>query len=57
MWLFIFTEWVGRYLLESFYKPIETVGTAPGAVGNIIFPIVSLVMLILALKRPKTKQA
>lgn len=57
MWLFIFTEWVGRYLLESFYKPIETVGTAPGAVGNIIFPIVSLVMLILALKRQKTKQA
>ena len=55
MWLFIFTEWVGRYLLETFYKPIETVGTAPGKVGNMIFPIISFVMLILALQRQKNK--
>ena len=57
MWLFIFIEWVGRYLLETFYKPIETVGTAPGAVGNMIFPIISLVMLILALQGQKNRQA
>lgn len=53
MWLFIFIEWVGRYMLESFYKPIETVGTAPGAIGNMIFPVISLVMLMLALQGQK----
>jgi len=57
MWLFIFIEWAGRYLLETFYKPIETVGTAPGAIGNMIFPILSLVMLVLALQGQKSKQA
>lgn len=55
MWLFIFTEWVGRYTLETFYKPIETVGTAPGAVGNIFFPFLALIMLVLALQGQKSK--
>lgn len=49
MWLFIFVEWTGRLLL-GFYKPFETAGTAPGAVGNMIFPVLSLVMLVLALR-------
>lgn len=31
------------------FKPIETVGTAPGAIGNIVLPVVALVMLILSL--------
>lgn len=48
MSLIIFIEWVGRHLLETFYKPIETVGTAPGAVGNMILPFVALIMLILS---------
>jgi len=48
MWLFILFEWSGRLLL-GFYKPFETAGTAPGAVGNYIFPVVALVMLPLAL--------
>jgi hypothetical protein len=48
MSLFIFVEWTGRLLL-GFYKPIETVGTAPGAIGNMILPAVALVMLALAL--------
>ena len=48
MWLFILIEWTGR-LLIGFYKPFETAGTAPGAVGNMIFPVLALVMLILAL--------
>ena len=50
MWAFLFFEWTGRLLL-GFYKPFETAGTAPGAVGNMIFPVVSLVMLLLALRR------
>ncbi len=50
MWLFIFVEWAGRLLL-GLYKPIETVGTAPGAIGNMIFPVVAIVMLVLSLWR------
>ena len=52
MWLFIFVEWTGRLLL-GFYKPFETAGTAPGAIGNMIFPVLALIMLVLALKRSK----
>ena len=49
MWLFIAFEWSGRLLL-GFVKPFEIVDTAPGAIGNLIFPILALVMLVLALK-------
>jgi hypothetical protein len=49
MSLFIFFEWTGRLLL-GFYKPIEAVGTAPGEIGNMILPVVALIMLVLALK-------
>ena len=49
MWLFIFFEWTGR-LLVGFAKPLVTVDLAPGAVGNLIFPVVALVMLVLSLK-------
>ena len=52
MWAFLFIEWTGRLLL-GFYKPIETVGQAPGGIGNWIFPIVSLVMLVLSLMSKK----
>ncbi|MCP5099936.1 MAG: hypothetical protein GY943_30655 [Chloroflexi bacterium] len=52
MWLFIFVEWTGRLLL-GFYKPFETVDTAPGAIGNLIFPVLALIMLILALRSAK----
>ena len=49
MWLFIFVEWMGRLLL-GFYKPFETASTAPGAIGNLIFPVVALVMLELSVR-------
>ncbi len=52
MWLFIFFEWTGRLLL-GLYKPFETVGTAPGAIGNLIFPLLSLVMLVFSLRERK----
>ena len=50
MWVFIFFEWIGR-LMVGLAKPMETVGTAPGAVGNLIFPVVALIMLILSLRQ------
>ena len=49
MWLFIFFEWTGR-LLIGLMKPFETIGTAPGAIGNLIFPVLALVMLIFSLR-------
>jgi len=52
MWLFVFFEWTGRLLL-GLMKPLVTAGTAPGAVGNFIFPVLALVMLILSLSRKK----
>jgi hypothetical protein len=48
MWLFIFFEWTGRLLL-GFYKPFETLGTAPGAIGNMVIPVVALIMLVLSM--------
>ncbi len=49
MWLFIFFEWTGRLLL-GYYKPFETIGQAPGGIGNMIFPVLAVVMLVLSLK-------
>ena len=54
MWLFILFEYSGRMLL-GFYKPFETVGTAPGAIGNLLFPGLALLMLVLSLKTKKDR--
>jgi hypothetical protein len=48
MWLFIAFEWSGRLLL-GIVKPFETVGTAPGTIGNLVFVPLALLMLVLAL--------
>ncbi len=53
MWLFILVEWSGR-LLVGLANPIETVGTAPGAIGNRIIPIIALIMLLLSLRERRT---
>ena len=54
MWLFIIFEWTGRLLL-GFYKPFETVGQAPGGIGNMIFPVLAVVMLVLSLKETQNE--
>ena len=48
MWLIVLMEWAGRGLIGQF-KPVETLSTAPGQVGNIVVPIIALVMLVLSL--------
>ena len=53
MWLFVLFEWTGRLLL-GFVKPFETAGTAPGAIGNLVIPVLALAMLVLSLRKPKT---
>jgi len=55
MWLFILLEYSGRLLL-AFTKPFETVDTAPGAIGNIIFIPLALIMLLLSLQTKKTRK-
>jgi len=54
MWVSLFVEWTGRLLLGRFYKPIETLGTAPGAVGNHLIPVLALMMLVLSLRERKS---
>ena len=49
MWLSIVLEWTGR-LLVGFAKPFETAGTAPGAIGNLVIPLLALIMFAFALK-------
>lgn len=48
MWLIVLVEWTGRGLIGQF-KPVETLGTAPGQIGNLVVPVIALVMLVLAL--------
>ena len=52
MWTFICFEWTGRWLI-GLLKPFETVGTAPGAVGNKIIPVLAVIMLALSLRIPQ----
>jgi hypothetical protein len=49
MWFFVLFEWAGRLLL-GFVKPFETAGTAPGAIGNLIIPVLALVMFVFSLQ-------
>ncbi len=51
MYVFIFIEYLVRLLL-ALAKPIETHGTAPGAIGNYLMIPLALVMLALSLKDP-----
>ncbi|OAO00636.1 hypothetical protein A8B75_18080 [Sphingomonadales bacterium EhC05] len=48
LWLILLMEWIGRGLVGQF-KPVETLGTAPGQIGNLIVPVIAVVMLILSL--------
>lgn len=52
MYLMLIIEWAGRLVL-GMYKPIETVGQAPGGVGNMVLPFVCLIMFFLSIKKQK----
>jgi len=55
MWVFITFEWTGRLLL-GFIKPFETVGQAPGGIGNLVFPVLAVIMLVLSLKETQNTE-
>ncbi|MFT4816504.1 MAG: hypothetical protein ACI80L_002425 [Pseudohongiellaceae bacterium] len=48
-------EYFVRFAYIGFFKPIETVGTAPGAMINVPFTIVFLMLMFLSLKVPGKK--
>lgn len=48
MYLILIIEWGGRFVI-SLFKTIETTGQAPGDIGNMILPIVCLVMFFLSI--------
>lgn len=54
MYLFIFIEYLMRIVIGGF-KPFETVGMAPGAIGNLIIAPLSLILLYFSLKEPRNK--
>lgn len=54
MWyLLMFVEYLFRATYVMMVKPIPTVGTAPGAAGNLPLMIISLTMLTLSLMTPR----
>ena len=48
MYLFIFIEYLMRLILGAL-KPIETSGTAPGAIINFIFPPLVIILFLLSI--------
>ena len=55
MWLLVLLEWGGRLVL-GVCKPIETRETPPGAIGNVVFTVLALVMLPLSLQMKTGKE-
>lgn len=50
MYLFVFLEYSGRFLIGH-TKPIETIRTAPGQIGNYLLIPISLVMFLFSCKK------
>ena len=52
MYLSLLVEYGGRFII-SLFKSLETVGQAPGGVGNYVLPIVCLIMFFLSINETK----
>jgi hypothetical protein len=53
MYLLVFVEYAARIAIGAF-KPLETTGMAPGAVGNFIIVPLAAVMLVLSLRQRRS---
>lgn len=53
MYVLMFFEYLFRATYIPAFKPIPTIGIAPGAAGNLPFILLSLGMLVLSLMQPK----
>lgn len=56
MYIFIMMEYSMRILI-GLLKPIETTGTAPGAIGNVIIVPIAIFLLIFSLLNPKKSES
>ena len=56
MYVLILMEYAGRIAI-GFGKPLVTIDTPPGATGNLVFIVLSIVGLIISLKTEATKEA
>lgn len=54
LYLFAALEYFVRFAYVGFFKPIETLGTAPGALINLPFAAVFLLLTFLSLRTPET---
>ena len=54
MYLLLIIEYASR-ILVGMAKPIETIGTAPGGMGNYVLMPLALVMLFLCLKKTSAR--
>lgn len=54
MYLFILFEYLMRLIL-GVLKPIETTGTAPGAIINFIIPPLVIILFLLSLNKSQSK--
>ncbi len=52
MYVIVIAEYVGRIGM-GLLKPLETVGTAPGAIGNFIIIPLAIILLFFAIRKPK----
>ena len=52
MYMIIIAEYVGRIAM-GLLKPIETVGTAPGAAWNFIIILLAIILLFFAIRKPR----
>ncbi len=55
-YLLLIIEWTGRMII-SIFKPLIITYTPPGAIGNLIFVPLSIIMFILSIIMPKKLQA
>ncbi len=53
MYILIFLEYTLRLIIGQF-KSIETQGTAPGAIGNLILPVIAVIFFLLSIKSQDT---
>jgi len=51
MYIIIFFEYLGR-IAVGLLKPMETIGTAPGAIANLLFIPLALVLFVFAILDP-----
>lgn len=56
MYLLMCIEYCVRAFYFPVFKPIPTVGTAPGDLGNLPMIVISITMLILSIMSPKKKR-